>query len=219
MLKQLEKENEEDEEIYDAMACWCETNDKAKAKAIADAEAHIADLISENEELFALSARLSSDIKRLEKEIADNQAALDKATAIREKELEEFQAEEKDLLASISALKAAIEVLSKHNSFLQMPQGHLEGVATTIQSALQKHGDLLKGVLSPHERKQITSFIQNLAPDTRQSYAPQSGQIFGILTQMKETFETNLATAQKEELASQKAYEELKAAKEEEIKA
>jgi len=84
---------------------------------------------------------------------------------------------------------------------------------------MQKHGDLLKGVLSPHERKQVTSFIQNLAPDTRQSYAPQSGQIFGILTQMKETFETNLASAQKEELASQKAYEELKAAKEEEIKA
>ncbi len=28
MLKQLEKEAEEDEEIYDKMACWCETNDK-----------------------------------------------------------------------------------------------------------------------------------------------------------------------------------------------
>merc|ERR1719487_1785775 len=134
MLKQMEKEQEEDEEIYDAMACWCETNDKAKAKAIADAEAHIADLISQNEELFALSARLTTDIKRLEKEIAANQAALEKATAIREKELAEFQAEEKDLLASISALKSAVEVLSKHQeSFLQMPQAHFEGVATTIR--------------------------------------------------------------------------------------
>ena len=26
MLKQLEKEGEEDEEIYDQLACWCETN-------------------------------------------------------------------------------------------------------------------------------------------------------------------------------------------------
>ena len=25
-LKQLEKEGEEDEEIYDQLACWCETN-------------------------------------------------------------------------------------------------------------------------------------------------------------------------------------------------
>jgi hypothetical protein len=36
---------------------------------------------------------------------------------------------------------------------------------------------------------------------------------------MKETFETNLSSSQKEEGANQKAYEELKAAKEEEIAA
>merc|ERR1712151_184918 len=48
-------------------------------------------------------------------------------------------------------------------------------------------------------------------------YAPQSGEIFGILRQMKETFEANLSDAQKEEMANQKAYEDLKAAKEAEI--
>jgi hypothetical protein len=32
MLKQLEKEKEDDEEIYEKMACWCETNDKQKNK-------------------------------------------------------------------------------------------------------------------------------------------------------------------------------------------
>merc|ERR1712118_128771 len=51
------------------------------------------------------------------------------------------------------------------------------------------------------------------------SYAPQSGEIFGILKQMKETFESNLSQSQKDELANQKAYEDLKAAKEEEIAA
>merc|ERR1712070_344396 len=30
MLKQLEKEAETDEEIYDKMACWCETNEEEK---------------------------------------------------------------------------------------------------------------------------------------------------------------------------------------------
>merc|ERR1719321_280141 len=55
MLKQLEKEAEEDEEIYDKMACWCETNDKEKTKAIKDAEARIADLTSKIEELTANS--------------------------------------------------------------------------------------------------------------------------------------------------------------------
>merc|ERR1719328_777676 len=53
----------------------------------------------------------------------------------------------------------------------------------------------------------------------RQNYSPQSGEIFGILRQMKETFEANLSEAQKEENANQKAYEDLKAAMEAEIAA
>merc|ERR1719174_408339 len=47
--------------------------------------------------------------------------------------------------------------------------------------------------------------------------APASGEIFGMLKQMKESFETNLANSQKEETENQKAYEDLKAAKESEI--
>merc|ERR1740117_652322 len=50
-----------------------------------------------------------------------------------------------------------------------------------------------------------------------QSYAPQSGEIFGILNQMKESFEQNLAETQKDEAANVAAFEQLKAAKEDEI--
>merc|ERR1719271_2023825 len=85
MLEQLEKEGEQDQEVYDKMACWCETNDKEKTKSIADAEARIEDLTTAIEEHTANSARLNTEIKNLEKEIAANQAALDKAKAIREK--------------------------------------------------------------------------------------------------------------------------------------
>merc|ERR1719301_335872 len=77
MLKQLEKEAEEDEEIYDKIACWCETNDKEKTKAIAEAEAKIADLTTTIEEATAQSARLGTEIKNLEKEVEKDQQALD----------------------------------------------------------------------------------------------------------------------------------------------
>jgi len=227
MLKQLEKEAEEDEEIYDKMACWCETNDKEKTKSIADAEARIEDLTSKIEELTANSARLGTEIKNLEKEVAANQAALDQATAIRQKQLAEFNAEEKDLLESISALKAAIVVLSKHhpNSMIQIPQSHLLGVAVSLQHELEKHASMLETVLSRSQRKAVSAFVQapqdyfDATPTFKQSYAPQSGEIFGILKQMKETFESNLSASQKEEAANQKAYEDVKAAKEEEIAA
>jgi len=227
MLKQLEKEAEEDEEIYDKLACWCETNDKEKTKAIADAEAKIDDLTTKIEELTAASARLNTEIKNLESEVAKNQEALDQATAIREKQLAEFNAEEKDLLESISALKAAITVLSKHQggAFLQLPQSHIATVAMTLQQQMQRHAPLLRGVISPSQKKAIAAFIQapqdyfDAKPTFKQSYAPQSGEIFGILTQMLETFEANLSQSQKEEMANQKAYEDLKAAKEAEIAA
>jgi chromosome segregation ATPase len=227
MLKQLEKEAEEDEEIYDQLACWCETNDKEKTKTIADAEARIEDLTTKIEEMTATSARLNTEIKNLEKEVAQNQEALDQATAIREKQLAEFNAEEKDLLQSVSALKSAITVLSKHHggALMQVPRSHILGVAATVEHEMQKHSHLFQGILTHSERKVVQAFIQapedyfDASPTFKQSYAPQSGEIFGILKQMKETFETNLSDSQKEELANQKAYEDLKAAKEEEIAA
>jgi len=201
MLKQMEKEAEEDEEIYDAMACWCETNEKEKTKAIADAQTNLENLAVQIEELTALSGKLGVEIKDLEKEVAKNQAALDKAQEIRAKQQGEFNAEEKDLLGSISALKGALTVLQKHNG------------AALIQLPARVHASL-----TSTEQKVVTSFIQ-AQPSSDGSYAPASGQIFGILSQMKETFETNLAATQKDENANQGLFEAVKSAKDAEISA
>jgi len=220
MLKQLEKEAEEDQEIYEQMACWCTTNDKDKTKAIDDAEAHIDDLTNRIEELTALSSRLTTEIENLEKEIEKNQNALDKATAMRQKEIAEFSQEEADTLQSISSLGDAVTVLSKHHpgaALLQTSTSQLYQVATIIQHEIQKNSARLEGVLTRTQRRKVAAFVQQ--PASAGSYAPASGEIFGILKQMKETFETDLAAAQKDELTSQKAYEDLKAAKETEIAA
>merc|ERR1719171_2953383 len=218
MQNQLIKEQEEDEEIYEQMACWCETNDREKTKSIADAEALITDLTSSIEELTATSGRLNTEIKNLEKEIAANQHALDKADAMRQKELAEFNAEEKDLLQTIQTLKSAIVVLAKHHggALLQVSDRQIVEVATILQHGMQKHAVLLDGVLTPSQKKAVKALVQSTEGQSSQ-YAPQSGEIFGILKQMKESFETNLSDAQKDEAASAKAFQDLKATKEEEI--
>merc|ERR1719235_1705006 len=103
--------------------------------------------------------------------------------------------------------------------------GTLINIAVTIQDQMRRHKSLVEKLTSARQRKEITAFIQAPAdyfdaePTFKQSYAPQSGAIFGILKQMKETFETNLENSQKEEMQSQTAYEDLKASKEAEIKA
>merc|ERR1712129_344826 len=110
-------------------------------------------------------------------------------------------------------------------AFLQVPQSHVATVAMTLQQQMQRHAALLRGVITTSQKKAVAAFIQapqdyfDAKPTFKQSYAPQSGEIFGILRQMLETFEANLAQSQKEEMENQKAYEDVKAAKEAEIAA
>jgi len=220
MLKQLEKEAEEDEEVYEALSCWCETNDKAKTKAIADAETHIKDLTTKIEQLTATSARLNTEIDGLNKEVEANKKALADATSMREKQLKEFNAEEADALNSIELLGSAIETLGAHHgaAFLQTSANT---IANTLKHEMTVHAKSYLGIITPSQRKLVEQFIQSgvMPGSSGSSYEPKSGAIFGILNQMKETFETNLAASQKEEQQNQRAYEDLKAAKEREIAA
>jgi len=213
MAAQLEKEGEEDEEVYDKMACWCTTNDKEKTKTIEDAEAHIADLGTTIEATTSQSARLTTEIENHEADLSKAQKALNEATSLREKQLADFTDEEKDLLQSINALKSALVVLSKHHTSAAV----LLDTTTlhTIDGLMKKHHSLLEGRITPHQRREITALALVQAPQ----YTPASGEIFGILNQMKETFETNLAATQKEALGDQKRYEDLKTAKEDEVAA
>merc|ERR1719247_1976047 len=88
----------------------------------------------------------------------------------------------------------------------------------TAKAQMDKHAVLLQGTITPSQKRSITSLLQEgSGGPTYAAYKPQSGQIFGILKQMKETFETDLSNSQKEEIASEEAYQELKEAKEEQI--
>merc|ERR1719235_1331408 len=61
--------------------------------------------------------------------------------------------------------------------------------------------------------KEVTSFLQM---DTK-AKSPGSGEVLGVLKQMKENFEINLKELQQDEKESATAYAELKAGKEQEI--
>merc|ERR1719498_2321976 len=159
MIEQMEKEAEEDEDVYEAMGCWCETNDKEKTKAIADAEQAIERLTAAIEEYTGNSARLNTEIANLEKEVAKNSDTLDKATAMRKKELAEFNAEEKDMLGTAASLKSAVVVLSKHHSaasFIQMEAStsqtveHMQ-ILTSLKHIVQKKADMVKEMFTPHQ--------------------------------------------------------------------
>merc|ERR1719162_22673 len=89
MKAQLEREASEDTEMYDAMVCWCQTNDKAKTKAVADGQAKDKLLTTLIPALAAKATKLSVEMDALNKEIFHNEEALQTASSVREKELEE----------------------------------------------------------------------------------------------------------------------------------
>merc|ERR1719428_1323138 len=139
-------------------------------------------------------SELTAKIEELESEIKSAEEAIATATALREKEHAEFSAEEKEMVDTISALTDAIAVLSKHNflsvktSLASIKAGHLEGMKQRALALLQQ-------------------------PAGYKSYNSRSGEIFGILKTMKETFETNLAKTRADEAAAQKMFDELVAEK------
>jgi len=230
MQSQLQKEQDTDEEIYEKLACWCETNDKEKSKAIADAEQHLNHLDATIQKNIALSETLKVEIGGLTDEVAKNVKSLDVATALREKQAASFIAEEKEMVQSIQALNAAVVVLGKHHDGSLLSSRTLAEVAATARAALEKHAMLLQGTITPSQKRALLAFAkgggslaqvsQPEGPATfKQAYQPQSGEIFGILRQMKETFEADLSESQKEEVASAEVFAEVKTAKQAEIKA
>merc|ERR1719262_1335179 len=123
MSTTLNKEMEEDEGLYKTLACWCGDNKYAKGLSSDAATQKISDLEASIEMLTAKSKELNTKIKELETEVAADKDALSEATALREKQLKEFQGMELDSIAAIENLKGALVVLSKHHdaAFPQIP--------------------------------------------------------------------------------------------------
>jgi len=111
----LQKDMDEDQDLYDKLECWCTDNSASKANAIKTNTEKVAELESTIEELTASSGSLGEKIKELEGEVAENKETLAKATALRQKELAAFNSGEKEAVANIANLKSAIVVLSKHH--------------------------------------------------------------------------------------------------------
>merc|ERR1719311_70618 len=231
MAAELDKEAKQDQELYDKLACWCETNDKDKTKAIADGNEASASLTASIEKNMALASTRETEIAALTDEVAALTKALEEAKALREKQNDEFNSTEKDLIQSIHSLKNAVMQLGKTQGeqpaeeLLQKQQDSL----LQVEHALKRIPKIAVQAVAPHLRSQVQellraprrglSLLQQPPPGGASNYEPQSGAIFGVLKQMKETFETNMEEGKKEEAESAAQYEELKKTKETQLNA
>jgi chromosome segregation ATPase len=220
MEAELKSELKDDKEVHEKLTCWCTTNRKDKESAIEMAQAKIAQLEAAIGEAVAKIAELKEKRAATLAEVNADHKALSEASELRMKENKQFQAEETDLIEAIMASKQAITALSKHHPELAQMKAAARRLTNArvpqlgAASLRREDLDMLKGFL-----QEASGAMSFLAIPGMKSYAPQSGQIFGILKQMQEDFEATLDKTQKAEKKAVSDYETLKAAKEDEIAA
>ena len=205
MQSSVEAEGEKEKKLFEEFMCYCKTGTDDLEASIGAAESKIPQVESALKEATAALTQLKEDIEQHKANVADAKKTIATATALREKEAAAFATESSDLKTNVAALgkaTAAIEA-GTAGSFLQ---------SSSAMTALRKM--TVDADMNSVDREMLTSFLSQ-----GQGYAPQSGQIVGILKQMKDTMEANLAEITAAEEEAIKTFEALMAAKKKEIEA
>merc|ERR1719446_1340876 len=199
MQKKVEAEGEAEKEAYDKFMCWCATGGKDLADGISAAETKMPQVTADIKEAEEKLAQTKDELKEAQDDRAAAKAAMKEATSIREKEAATFAALKDEADTNIAALTKAVAAIEAGaaGGFLQ----------TNAAQVIQK---MTRNMQDESDKQQILSFLSG-------SYAPQSGQITGILKQMGDTMVADLKEATDEENASIKKYDELMAIKTKEV--
>eukprot|EP00929_Paragymnodinium_shiwhaense_P117642 TRINITY_DN884_c0_g3_i4.p1 TRINITY_DN884_c0_g3~~TRINITY_DN884_c0_g3_i4.p1 ORF type:complete len:753 (-),score=336.81 TRINITY_DN884_c0_g3_i4:58-2316(-) len=213
MLEKSKEDGDKDREIYAKFKCYCDTQEAKKTQEIDDLSAEIASLESKIEELLGSTGALSTECAELRTAMMDNEQARATATKLREKEHENFVAEETDLTAALDQMTLAISTLSEvgadqtlgsaadHKMFMAKKDSLLSLKANVKQALVAA-----SAFLEPKQQAKVTSFLQGPGGFTG-TYSAVSGEVVGILKDMKDTFTSNLETARATEKAQLKAYD------------
>jgi hypothetical protein len=213
------EDGEVEQKQFETFAEWCEDQAKERQFEIktgnSQAESLRAAISKANADIDAANARIGT----LSENIAANEADLDNATQIRNKEHETFKKEEKDMVATVDTLRRAQQVLSrelsKGASFAQIPQSFKD-----ITGALSLIVDA--AVFSTDDKQKLKAFIQSTeegvnAPEAK-AYESHSGGILDTLADMQDKAEGLLSEARKAEVNARHAFELLAQSLRDELK-
>jgi len=204
MTSKVEEEGKKEAELFEKFMCYCKSGKATLGKSIADAEEKIPQLESDIKEAKGMKAQLDGDLgtHKADREAAKEEIA--KATSMREKDAAAFAKESGEDKSNLDSLTKALAAIEKGmaGAFLQ----------TNAAAVLRKLS--LSQDMSNADRDLMASFLMG---ESSHGYSPASGEIVGILKQMKDTMEKDLADVLDSEETAKRDFEGLVAAKEKEI--
>jgi len=216
-------EGDASQKVYEEVAEFCSDRQKEVAFEVKTGKATVADL-------KAAISKASADIEELDAKISDlagsNAGAtkdLEAATDLRKKESADFNAVEKDLLATIDTLDRASGIISKNmnkGSFVQLTG--VKGLMTALNLLVQAEA------VNTADASKLTALLQSYSSSEEEDDATgapagavtenQSGGILDLLADLQSKAEDDLASARKAESESQHNYDMKKGALSDEIK-
>jgi len=199
MQKEVEAEGEKEKELYEKFMCYCKGGTENLDAEAADAVARYDAATAQAKVDSAEKAQLDSELVGHKADRAAAKNDLATAMSLRNKEHEAYVKESGEAGENLDAMNSAIPALEKGmGSFLQ------SSAATSLKN--------LMGQTQMDGRETILSFLSK-------DYVPASGQIVGILKNMKDEMEKSIADLVAAEKASEQSFQELSAAKKKEIQA
>jgi len=207
MASKLQAEAEKEKELYDKFMCYCKTSGGDLAKSISESTTKVPQLQSDIEQAEASLKQLQQDLKTHAEDRSAAKAAMGSATAQREKEHSQFVEVSTEYTSYLTALNQAIPAIEK---------GMGGGFVQTGTGAQLRQAVLKDSSVTDYDRQLVTAFLSGSSSD---KYVPKSGEITGILNQIKEDFEKNLAEVTSAEEEAVKIHEDLMAAKSKQVSA
>merc|ERR1719499_2809273 len=204
MQKKVEEEGAREAELFKKFDCYCKNGRGDLSGSISAAEEKAPAVTSDIEGAEAKLASSKSTLKQAQGDRSAAKGAIADANALREKEASTFADLKAEHDTNIAALAKAIDAISKGvaGSFLQTP------AAQVLRRAVSKLN------LVESDQEEVTAFLSQST-----NYAPQSGEILGILKQMGDTMAASLSDATATETAAISSYNGLIAAKKKEVAA
>lgn len=210
MGKKVESEGKKEQEMFEKFMCYCDKGEGDLKKSIDAAENKVPQLQSSIEEANAEKAKLKGELEQAQADREDAKTTLATAQSLRSKEATEYAQYKTESTTNVESMAKAIAALRKG-----MGAGFLQTKAATIIKSLIVTMDM-----APHDREVLSGFLSGGQSNSdSDSYAPQGGEITGLLEQMKETMEKDLADASKAEEKAKADFAAMSKAKEDQITA
>jgi hypothetical protein len=197
--KKVENEGKAAEDLFDKFMCECNQQQSALTKAIEAGESKGSDVAAAVEAGAKQAEQLKQDLTQAKADRAAAKEAIAAATAIRQKEAKAFAASKGESTANIESMGKAISAIEagSGSSFLQTNAAKKLIEIVSQSTFFQQDSD----------REDVTAFLSG------EETSEGTGEIVGMLKQMKETMSKDLSDAEAAEADAVKTFNSLVQAK------